>query len=132
VWDLASGREVRALTRHFSRVMAVTPDGKMAVSASCEYLEVWNLQRAYRFRMLPGFIGRKLRGRVLRALYGHRESVRAVAVTSDGQRAVSASYDNTLKVWDLASGRELRTLTGHSAWVTGVAVTPDGQLVVSA
>ena len=31
------------------------------------------------------------------------------------QRAVSASDDNTLKVWDLESGRELRTLAGHTA-----------------
>ena len=39
----------------------------------------------------------------------------AVAVTPDGQRAVSASWDKTLKVWELASGRELRTLAGHSS-----------------
>ena len=39
----------------------------------------------------------------------------AVAVTPDGQRAVSASKDKTLKVWDLESGRELRTLEGHSS-----------------
>ena len=55
-----------------------------------------------------------------------------MAVTPDGQRAVSASWDNTLKVWDLDSGRELRTLTGHSGSVTAVAVTPDGQRAVSA
>jgi WD40 repeat protein len=55
-----------------------------------------------------------------------------VAVTPDGQRAVSASDDQTLKVWELGSGRELRTLTGHSQWVNAVAVTPDGQCAVSA
>ena len=55
-----------------------------------------------------------------------------MAVTPDGQRAVSASDDQTLKVWDLASGRELRTLTGHTGKVWGVAVTPDGQRAVSA
>ena len=55
-----------------------------------------------------------------------------MAVTPDGQRAVSASWDNTLKVWDLESGRALRTLEGHSASVHGVAVTPDGQRAVSA
>ena len=38
-------------------------------------------------------------------------------MTPDGQRAVSASGDQTLKVWDLESGRELRTLTGHSMLV---------------
>ena len=39
-----------------------------------------------------------------------------VAVTPDGKRAVSASEDKTLKVWDLETGRALRTLEGHSAW----------------
>ena len=65
-------------------------------------------------------------------LIGHSGSVNAVAVTPNGRRAVSASTDNTVKVWDLASGRELRTLTGHSGPVYAVAVTPDGQLAVSA
>jgi WD40 repeat protein len=49
-----------------------------------------------------------------------------------GKRAVSASRDHTLKVWDLETGRALRTLEGHSAYVFGVAVTPDGKQVVSA
>ena len=55
-----------------------------------------------------------------------------MAVTPDGQRAVSASADSTLKVWDLSSGRELRTLHGHAGYVNAVAVTPDGQRAVSA
>ena len=55
-----------------------------------------------------------------------------MAVTADGRRAVSASDDKTLKVWDLGSGRELRTLTGHSGAVNGVAVTADGRRAVSA
>ena len=53
-------------------------------------------------------------------------------MTADGKRAVSASQDNTLKVWDLETGRALRTLEGHSAAVTGVAVTADGKRAVSA
>ena len=55
-----------------------------------------------------------------------------MAVTPDGQRAVSASDDKTLKVWEVSSGRELRTLNGHSGWVNAVAVTPDGQRAVTA
>ena len=51
-------------------------------------------------------------GRELRTLTGHSDVVNGVAVTPDGQRAVSASDDQTLKVWDLDSGRELRTLAG--------------------
>ena len=53
-------------------------------------------------------------------------------MTQDGQRAISASWDQTVEVWDLASGRELRTLSGRIRQVSSVAVTPDGQCVVSA
>ncbi len=38
----------------------------------------------------------------------------AVAVTPDGQRAVSASEDNTVKVWDLETGEVLATFTCDS------------------
>ena len=69
---------------------------------------------------------------LIRTLAGHSASVYGVAVTADGRRAVSASGDNTLKVWDLESGQELRTLAGHSDPVYGVAVTADGRRAVSA
>ena len=53
-------------------------------------------------------------GRELRTLEGHLIRVNGVALSGDGRRAVSASDDQTLKVWDVESGRELRTLRGHS------------------
>ena len=43
-------------------------------------------------------------GRELRTLKGHSAAVNGVAVTPDGQLAVSASADKTLKVWDLGAG----------------------------
>ena len=55
-----------------------------------------------------------------------------MALSADGRLAVSASEDQTLKVWEVATGRELRTLQGHSGWVNGVALSADGRLVVSA
>jgi WD40 repeat protein len=55
-----------------------------------------------------------------------------VALSPDGQQAVSASWDGTLKVWDLETGCELRSFAGHSSPVTCVAVCPDGRRAVSA
>jgi len=40
---------------------------------------------------------------LLRTLEGHSDWVNGVAVSPDGRRAVSASFDETLKVWDLHS-----------------------------
>ena len=66
----------------------------------------------------------------------------------DGRRVVSASWDETLKVWDVATGKCVATLEGHSnqvrcgvhctfcddpasSQVFGVAISPDGRRVVS-
>ena len=55
-----------------------------------------------------------------------------MALSGDGRRAVSASWDQTLKVWDVETGRELRTLQGHTGVVNGVALSGDGRRAVSA
>ena len=55
----------------------------------------------------------------------------AAALSPDGQRALSGSYDQTLKLWDLASGRTLQTFSGHRDWVQSVAFSPDGRRALS-
>jgi WD40 repeat protein len=57
--------------------------------------------------------------------------VTAAAFSADGKTIVSASSDNTLKLWDGATGREIRTLTGHGSYVTAAAFSPDGKTIVS-
>ena len=62
---------------------------------------------------------------------GHYDSVRACAWSPDGQRLLSGSGDNSLKVWDASSGECLLTLSGHSFLVRACAWSPDGQRLLS-
>ena len=55
----------------------------------------------------------------------------SVAVSPDGRRIVSGSYDQTVAVWDLETGTRIHGLTGHQEWVSSVAVSPDGRRIVS-
>ena len=43
-------------------------------------------------------------------LSGHTKPITAVTTTTDAQRALTASEDNTLKVWDLKSGKVTSTM----------------------
>eukprot|EP00906_Rhabdomonas_costata_P036969 RCo051909 len=64
-------------------------------------------------------------------LFGHTDSVRALAMSPDGTRVVSGSDDDTFKVWNLHSRKEEHTIKGHTGWVNSVAMTLDGTLLVS-
>jgi hypothetical protein len=88
-------------------------------------------QRCSRPCLLPQTASLRQEYALLRTLAGHTDLVTGVVVTPDGGRAISSSWDKTLKVWDLASGQELLTLSGHTDLVTDVAVTPDGSRAIS-
>jgi len=45
---------------------------------------------------------------------GHTEPLAALAVSSDGRHVLSASYDETVKLWDVAAGQETRTIPSAS------------------
>jgi small GTP-binding protein len=66
-----------------------------------------------------------------KVLTRHKGGILSLAVTADGQRAVSGSSDGTIRVWDVATGGCLATLKGHTDTVWSVAVTADGQRFVS-
>jgi WD40 repeat protein len=55
-----------------------------------------------------------------------------VAVSADGLSALSASRDQTLKLWNLQTGLEKRTFRSHLSWVRDVAFRRDGRLAISA
>jgi WD40 repeat protein len=65
-------------------------------------------------------------------LKGHTGIVLSVAFSADGTRLVSASADQTVKVWDATSGQETLTLKGHSKLVFSAVFNDDGKRLASA
>ncbi len=52
-------------------------------------------------------------------------------MTPDGRQAVLASWDDTLKVWDLMCDRKRPARAGHAYSVAAITVTADGRRAVS-
>lgn len=110
LWDLVTGKELQRLEGHASWVqcVALSRDGRRALTSGCETvfdgkakeirpddwtIRLWDLET----------------GRELRRLKGRSRVVPVVAISPDGQRALSPwGSEKMLHLWDLETGRELR------------------------
>jgi WD40 repeat protein len=127
LWDLATGEILRTLeTNPKGRAwtVAFTPDGKQAVTGGgntfeksdgpASSLKLWDLST----------------GKQIRQFEGHTKDVRRVAISPDGQRLLSASFDGTMRLWDLQTGKKIRRFDGPGNFVESVSFTPDGKRAV--
>ncbi len=64
-------------------------------------------------------------------MHGHRGAVRALAAFRDSDFIVSASADQSLRLWNAETGECTRTLAGHEGAVTAVALADEGRVIVS-
>jgi WD40 repeat protein len=64
-------------------------------------------------------------------LEGHNGGVNSVAISPDGTKIASGSYDKTIRLWSVKSQAPIgKPLQGHS-YVTSVAFSHDGAFIVS-
>ncbi|KIM95286.1 hypothetical protein OIDMADRAFT_183875 [Oidiodendron maius Zn] len=64
-------------------------------------------------------------------LEGHKSEVHSVDFSPDGRYLVSGSYDETIKLWDIATGRHRQTYEGHISSVNSVAFSLNGRYIAS-
>jgi WD40 repeat protein len=108
-------------TENFNDV-AYTPDGQHLLSSiwgECfdtfqgTGIALWNLRTGQKVREFEGGTG-------------------PVAVSANGQWALTGSEANIAILWDLETGELIRTFAGHTNTITAVAFSPDGRQMLTA
>ena len=95
-------------------------------------ISVVRLQRAALLCLLIAVVcGSGLRAADPILFKGHKGLVYDAVFLPDGRQVVTASFDYTLKLWDVATQEVIRTMEGHTSTVLCVAVSPDGTTIAS-
>jgi WD40 repeat protein/tRNA A-37 threonylcarbamoyl transferase component Bud32 len=124
LWDLRTGRTIHGLGRKRAcSAVALSPDGRRAARAclpkkEANKIESWELEIC------------DLETGNLRSMVAHTALVTRLAFDPRGTRLASASFDQTVKVWDLEADGEPVTLREQAA-THAVAFSPDGLRLAS-
>ncbi|MFO0797043.1 MAG: c-type cytochrome domain-containing protein [Gemmataceae bacterium] len=145
--------------------VAFSPDGKLLATGTYGRVTVWELAKAAPAKVLTNVLGAvndlrfspdgnllavsggqpSARGdlrlfatadwSLVASLGGHLDTVSAAAWSADGKKLVSASFDKTVRLWDVADAKSpkvLHTFVGHSDFVYAVAFSPKGDWYATA
>ena len=111
IWDLETGRLLKAFKAHKGSVDLLAATQGMIVSAGKDRtVKVWDLQT----------------GRLLRTLSRYEYPVLSITV-SQGQ-AIITSIGRPMEIWDLATGKLLKSFTEHGGNLK-LAILCDGRII---
>jgi WD40 repeat protein/transcriptional regulator with XRE-family HTH domain len=118
LWDRVSGEAMMTYAAFDAGVedIAFTPDGRRLLATGDLEMRLYERDS----------------GALLRTMRGHTGAIPELALSLEGTRVATASWDGTARLWDLGSGAQLLQLAGHTGLVMGVAYAPDGRSLVTA
>jgi tetratricopeptide (TPR) repeat protein len=117
LWELATGRELRAIEAHaFVTTIDFSPDGRRLVAGNWSTaVPLWDVQTGQEVS--------SLRFRAFSAL--------AVGFSPDGHCLATGDNQGMVRLWDARSVQPIRTLQWEPGTITSVGLSDDGKRIVA-
>jgi WD40 repeat protein len=140
VWDAGTGENQQTFAGHTDHVNSVhfSPNSQLIVSASDDAtVRIWAVHAVFSKTLTWD----AAIGKIPQTLVGHTDRINSAQFSPDGELVVSASKDNTMRVWDVATGEIRQTLTdncvdgiynGSCGGYGWAEFSPDGRQIVCA
>ena len=70
-------------------------------------------------------------GTLLKKFVGHSGPITTVAFSPNGNHILTASRDNTARLWSIEEGNIIRTFAAHTDDISAAAIAPDGHSILT-
>lgn len=130
LWDTATGELREVFTGHEDWVSAValSNDGQTIASVSDdETVRLWSVVLGKERAKLETAVTTEQNHDV----DNDEPCIGAVAFSPDDSMLATASYNTTVRLWDLETRKVQRMLEGHTQWVRTIAFSPNGTIVAT-
>ncbi len=123
VWDLVKGQPAKVMTNVLGAVndLRFSPKGDILAVGGGQPSAKGDL-RLYQTGDW----------KLLATLRGHDDVIFSLSFSPDGQQLASASFDQSVRLWDMKTHATLKEYHHHSDFVYAIAFSPDGKRLVSA
>jgi WD40 repeat protein len=113
IWNWESGDCLSIITgnNHWIKCLCELENGYIISGLQNNLIEIWNNKEN------------------INELRGHTRSVRSICQIGDTNYIASASFDHTIKIWDLDNSQCVKTLDKHTSSVINVIYHSNGYLI---
>lgn len=128
VRSFKSGKPLKSIKRaHLSAINSLifSLDDRFIISASGSFygkkdnsIKIWSLKNGKRVVLY-------------KTLRGHRDYINRIILSKDGRYIISASDDETIRVWDFKSGKLIKVLQGQKSFVNSIDISANGRYLLS-
>uniref|UniRef100_UPI0026338A38 protein kinase domain-containing protein n=1 Tax=uncultured Gimesia sp. TaxID=1678688 RepID=UPI0026338A38 len=137
IWSVETGKQGAPFTGHqgpvYSAHFSPDPESTHVVTGGYDRrILLWKPEDIVPYDFSKIVSGKKNEASPYTAFDGHQESVQSAEFTADGTMILSASHDNTVKLWDIATTKAIKTFRGHDSWVQAATLFNDGKWILSA